>query len=108
MWIHDDSFFLNNDRVIEFCDEIISQNISTKFICSGRFKPISEKMVKKLEQANFIQVLLGLESGDETILKTRHKNITPDDVIKAVKLFAETKIEIYAFLIIGLPGENLQ
>lgn len=108
IWIHDDSFFLNNDRVIKFCDEVISRKILVEFVCSGRFKPISEKMVKKLEQANFVQVLLGLESGDENILKACHKNITTEDALKAVKLFAETKIEIYAFIIIGLPGENKQ
>lgn len=106
IWIHDDTFFLNTSRVIEFCDVIISKNITVNFICSGRFKPISQEVVTKLEQAHFTKVLLGLESGDDMILKKCHKGITQNDVINAVKLFGKSKIDIYAFIIIGLPGET--
>ena len=108
IWIHDDTFFIDTKRVIEFCDEIVKRNIKLQFTCSGRVKPISAEMVKKLEQAGFTKVLLGLESGDEEILKRCHKNITQQDVIDAFKLFAKTKISVYAFLIIGLPGETLE
>ncbi|WP_321504098.1 B12-binding domain-containing radical SAM protein [uncultured Methanoregula sp.] len=106
IWIHDDTFFLNTSRVIQFCDLIISKNIKINFICSGKFKPISKEMVQKLEQAHFIKVLLGLESADESILKRCHKGITQKDVIHAVDLFAKSKIDIYAFIIVGLPGET--
>jgi radical SAM superfamily enzyme YgiQ (UPF0313 family) len=60
----------------------------------------------KLEQANFTKVLVGLESGDNRVLKLTHKAITQDDVLRAFNLFAKTKIEVYAFLIVGLPGET--
>jgi radical SAM superfamily enzyme YgiQ (UPF0313 family) len=63
-------------------------------------------MVNKLEEANFTQVLLGLESADDTILKKCHKGITRADVIKVFNLFKKTKIELTAFLIVGLPGET--
>mgnify|MGYP001559641081 FL=1 len=75
IWIHDDTFFIDNERVIEFCDEVIKRKLKVAFTCSGRMKPLSERMIKKLEQANFGKVLLGLESGDEGILKTSHKMI---------------------------------
>lgn len=108
IWIHDDTFFIDNERVIEFCDEIIKRKLKVAFTCSGRMKPLSEMMIKKLEQANFKKVLLGLESGDEGILKTSHKMITQADVINAFTLFSKSKISILAFLIVGLPGENMK
>jgi anaerobic magnesium-protoporphyrin IX monomethyl ester cyclase len=108
IWIHDDSFFLDNDRVIAFCDEIVRRGIKTKFIASGRMKPLKKEMIKKLEQANFVMVLLGLESGDEGILKACHKQITQKDAINAFKLFSHSSIELCAFLIVGLPGETLE
>lgn len=43
IWLMDDQFFLINERVIEFCKQIIKKKIKLKFICSGRFKPISKK-----------------------------------------------------------------
>lgn len=107
IWIHDDTFFVDNQRVIDFCDEIIKRNIKINFSCQGRVKPVNEKMVKKLEQANFKRVSLGIESGDSGILKRCRKGIDQEDIINAFKLFAKTKISITSFLIIGLPGENI-
>jgi len=106
IWIHDDTFFLDTDRVIKFCDEIIKRNISIEFICSGRAKPLTAEMVDKLEQANFTNVLIGLESGDEGILARCNKNISRSDVVNAFNLFSTSRIRLMAFLIVGLPGET--
>jgi radical SAM superfamily enzyme YgiQ (UPF0313 family) len=105
--INDDSFFVNNQRVIEICNEIIKRKIKLDFICSGRIKPLSKEVVKKLEEANFIRVTLGIESGDNSILKSCHKGINQEDILNAFKLFSKSKIHLKTYLIIGLPGENL-
>lgn len=106
IWIHDDSFFLDNERAISICEEIASRKIKLNFICSGRVKPVSEKLVKAMEMAGFRQVLVGLESGSEKILKNSHKSITPDDAINAYRLFKNSPIELTSFLIVGLWGED--
>ena len=108
IWIHDDSFFINNKRVIEICDEIVKRNIQIEFLCSGRITPVCAEMIKKLEEANFKIVALGIESGDDEILKRCHKGINQADIIKAFKLFAKSKITLKTFLIVGLPGETLE
>lgn len=108
IWIHDDSFLLNNKRVIEFCDEIVKRGIKKEFICSGRMKPLSQEMIKAMEKAGFKHVLFGLESGAEEILRTSRKAITKEDAIKAFKLFAKSSIKIHPFLIVGLPGETVE
>ncbi|OGG11305.1 hypothetical protein A2Z00_02395 [Candidatus Gottesmanbacteria bacterium RBG_13_45_10] len=106
IWFHDDQFFLINARVIEFCNEIVRRKIKLKFICSGRFKPVSKEMVQALERAGFMQVLFGLESGSPKILKLCRKFITQEEVINTVALFKNTKIILTAFLIVGLYGET--
>jgi len=106
VWIHDDTFFIDNNRVIALCDEIIKKGIKLKFTCSGRMKPLSPELIRKLEAAGFYKVLFGLESGDNGILKRCHKNITQNDAIAAFKLFAGSNITVFAFLIVGLPGET--
>ncbi|MFH1503099.1 MAG: radical SAM protein [Candidatus Diapherotrites archaeon] len=107
IFIHDDSFFSNNERVIKICDEIIKRKIKMNFVCEGRIKPISSEMIKKLEQANFKRVLLGIESGDNGILKACHKGINQEDILHAFKLFSKSSINLKTLLIIGLPGENI-
>lgn len=106
VWIHDDQFFLDNQRVIEFCDSIVKQNIKLRFICSGRFKPVSKEMVAALEKAGFVEVLFGLESGSPKVLDLCHKMITRKDVVETVRLFKNTRIFIVTFLIVGLYGET--
>jgi radical SAM superfamily enzyme YgiQ (UPF0313 family) len=108
IWIHDDTFFIDNKRVIQICDEIIKRNYNLEFICSGRVKPVSKEMVDKLEQANFTKIMFGLESGDNGILKRCHKNITQDDAVNAITMFINSKIDVKIFLIVGLPGEEYE
>jgi len=108
IWIQDDSFFLNNNRVIRFCNEIIKRNIHIEFCCAGRVKPLSEETVLKLEEAGFKEVQLGLESGDAGVLAGCNKGITLGDVTKAVQLFATTDIVLTLYVIVGLPGETEQ
>ncbi|MFH1503100.1 MAG: radical SAM protein [Candidatus Diapherotrites archaeon] len=106
--INDDSFFVNNQKVIDICNEIIKRKIKMDFVCSGRIKPISKEVVEKLEEANFIRVTLGIESGDDGILKSCHKGINQEDILKAFKLFSKSNIHLKTYLIIGLPGESIE
>jgi anaerobic magnesium-protoporphyrin IX monomethyl ester cyclase len=108
IWIHDDSFFLRNSRVIDFCTEIIKRGIKIEFICSGRMKPLNSEMILAMEQAGFTHILFGLESGSEEILRSSKKAITKEDAINAIKLFKNSSIRISTFLIVGLPGETIE
>ena len=108
IWIEDDTFFLNNKRVIDFCDEVIKHKYKVSFCCAGRIKPLTEEMVIKLELAGFKEVMLGLESGDNDVLKRCHKGITQDDTLAAITLFSKKNINLTLYIIVGLPGETRQ
>ena len=109
IWIQDDTFFVNNERVIEFCNEVLKRKMKKiGFICVARMKPISPEMVDKLIETNFIKVFLGLESANEKILKKCHKGVTQEDTVRAYELFAKTDIVVKMFLIVGLPGETIE
>ncbi len=106
VWIHDDSFLLDNQRAINICNEIVRRNIKLKFICSARFKPISKEVIEALEKAGFELVLFGLESGSAKILKSSRKGITKEDIEKTYRLFASSSVEAVCFIIVGLYGED--
>lgn len=106
IWIHDDAFMINKNRTIEFCDAIIKRGIKTQFVASARFRPISKEVVRKMEQAGFIHVLFGLESGANDVIKGMKKGITKEHVRYGMRLFKETDMKATAFLIAGLPGET--
>jgi anaerobic magnesium-protoporphyrin IX monomethyl ester cyclase len=108
LWIHDDSFFLDNNRVIAICNEIVNRGIKIEFICSGRMSPLKQQMVNALEKAGFTEILFGLESGAKEILRTVKKAITKKDAINAIKLFSKSSIRVSTLLIVGLPGETIK
>ncbi|MBF0125761.1 MAG: B12-binding domain-containing radical SAM protein [Magnetococcales bacterium] len=106
--ILDDQFFMLKQHVLDFCAEIQRRGIHKRasFFCSGRVKPLDREMILAMEMANFENVILGLESGSREILKRCHKKITPEDVLRAVSLFADSTINVAILLVIGLPGET--
>ena len=106
VWIHDDSFFLDNERAIALCDRIERENLGLRFICSGRFKPLSERLVRAMERARFTWVLFGLESGCQRVLDRNHKALKLFDATKALQLLSDSPIQCTSFLIVGLPGED--
>ena len=106
IWIHDDAFMINKNRTIEFCDAIIERGIKTQFVASARFRPISDEVVNKMEQAGFVHVLFGLESGADDVIKGMKKGISKDHVRYGMNLFGKTGMKATAFLITGLPGET--
>jgi radical SAM superfamily enzyme YgiQ (UPF0313 family) len=106
IWIHDDAFMINKARTLDFCNAIIRRGIKTQFIASARFRPISPEVVQKMEQAGFIQVLFGLESGANDVIKGMKKGITKEHVRYGLSLFSTTNLKATAFIIAGLPGET--
>lgn len=103
---HDDTFLLDNERVILFCKLTIEANLSLKFICSARVKPISTEMFRWMKRAGFIKIMFGLETGSPALLKSIHKNIAPTDVLYLFKLLSEFDFDITTFLMCGFPGET--
>lgn len=103
---HDDTFLLDNEQVILFCKLTIEANLSLKFICSARVKPISIEMFRWMKRAGFIKIMFGLETGSPALLKSIHKNITPTDVLDLFKLLSEFDFDITTFLMCGFPGET--
>ena len=106
--ITDDTFLIDNDRAMFFCDEIIKKKLSFKFYGFARFTPLSEQLLYKLKQAGFLSLGFGLESANDTIRRNIHKQIDKEDVLRAVSLCQKTQMNIQILLIVGLPGETWQ
>ena len=103
----DDTFTLDNQRVIEICKELIRRKIKIKFQCQGRIKPVSREMFYWMEKAGFDQIGFGIETGSKKILASINKGITQEDCINALNILKEfKKLKVAKYLIVGLPGET--
>ena len=104
--ILDDTFTLDNDRVVEFCQRIIALDLNIDFIAAGRVKPVAEEMLGYMEKAGFRRLEFGVETGAENLMHNNRKGITRADVEDLFRKISRFNIAIAIYLIVGLPGED--
>jgi radical SAM superfamily enzyme YgiQ (UPF0313 family) len=107
LYFQDLEFTVNNQRVIEICDEIIARGLKFKWRCSGRFTDFRQKgLLAKMHEAGMYAINLGLESGSKTIIENCNKKLELDIVPLVAKWCKELGIVLDTYLICGLPGET--
>lgn len=106
LFIHDDNFTENSDRLIEFCKIKQKYFPKLKWICHSRADSLSLDLLKEMESAGCVEIQIGVESGDDRILNNCNKRIKITTIYNAFKLFKKTKINTWATFIIGNEGET--
>ncbi len=102
----DPTFTINTKRVVELCQKIIQSNIKFTWSCNADLKSLNAEKIKFMKQAGCHTVSVGIESGDDDILKKYSKMISVEQIKETVNLLNEHKIKILGYFIIGLPGED--
>ena len=106
----DDNFTLLMERVEKFCDMMIEKGLNKKmgWRCSNglRVDKVNYELLKKMKEAGCYMVSLGIESGNENILKKMKKSIDLNKVRQAVKLCNQVGIETRGLFMFGNYGED--
>jgi radical SAM superfamily enzyme YgiQ (UPF0313 family) len=104
----DDNITLRREHIESICKLIISENI--KIECSTpngiRADTIDDDIVKLMKKAGWYMTALGIESANETVLKTIKKSETIDEIKNAILILQKNRIEVTGFFILGLPGDT--
>lgn len=108
LFIEDDTFTENPKRVMKICDEMISRGIDLTWKCPNgvRANNLSFDLLKSMRKAGCYQLGLGIESGDEDILRNIKKGITLDMVRNVVKKCNQVGIGVVGFFMFGNLGET--
>lgn len=106
IFISDELFAVNFDRVKEFCARIKPYNI--RWSAQFRVCDVNEEMVRLLKDANCTVMSFGLESADNGILKSMNKHITIEQSEKALKLAYDYGITPWGNFIFGDPEETIE
>lgn len=102
----DDVWGLNKQWILEFCDELIRQNLDLTWSCECRVNTIDKEVLKKMKKAGCRCIFFGIESLNQEILDVVNKRITISEIISALRWTKEAGIETRANFILGLPKEN--
>ncbi len=104
--IMDDTFTLNKERVLEFCDKVKACNFKLNMTCLTNVKNADYPMFKRMKEVGFSIVAFGVESGNEQILKLINKGITKNGVRNAVSMAKKAGLDTELLFMIGNIGES--
>ncbi|MFC1852469.1 B12-binding domain-containing radical SAM protein [candidate division CSSED10-310 bacterium] len=104
----DDNFCGSYERVMEFCELMIDKKFPLVWYCNARVDDVDSPLLYKMKQAGCWCVLYGIESGVQKNLDTLQKNITLQQIRRAVRLTKEADLKVYTPFIFGIPGETYE
>jgi len=106
--IYDDVWNLDLSRAEKILDLIIRRRLNVHIRCSNgiRVDQVSKKFLKKFIKAGGRYVAFGIESGVQDILDKIPKNISIEQIKKAVNISKKLKLEVTGFFILGLIGDT--
>lgn len=107
--VYDDTFTLNKERVVEFCDKILKRDI--KWFCEGHIEFVIKNpdIIKKMVNSGMLCIQFGIESGSNKVLKGYNKRTDFNMIIKAISMCKEMGMHgITGNFIIGGAFESVE
>jgi radical SAM superfamily enzyme YgiQ (UPF0313 family) len=103
--IEDDTFTGNQNRVVEFCKELIRRNIKIKWYCNVRVD-LKYDTMKWMKKAGCVLVTVGYESANRDILKNIDKKITPKMILEFSHNTRKAGLLVHGCFMAGNRGET--
>lgn len=100
-FIADDIFTINKDRVIRFCEEIRKRNLKLEFTCFTHANINDFQMYTIMKDAGFHEIQIGVESGNDVLLKTLKKSQTVKECIRTIEIIKKAGLSPIPLFMIG-------
>lgn len=108
IYIVDDDFLYNKDRLLTFISLVKERGIKKNYICYGRadFIASNPDIMKKLKEIGLYYVLVGLESIENSTLNSCNKKSSVDKNIASIDICNNLDINIMGMFILSLDFES--
>jgi anaerobic magnesium-protoporphyrin IX monomethyl ester cyclase len=105
----DSVFTLNKARTLELCARLAREPLDVVFSCDTRVDQIDAEIIQAMVAARFGIIRLGIETLDDDLLQSAHKDILATQSLQTVGLLRRLapSMAIHAYILTGLPGSNL-
>jgi hypothetical protein len=104
----DDSFSINRDIVLRYCQAIIDHGIEVMWRTATRADLVTEELLPWMKKAGCTKLEIGVETGSPRMQRLIHKDINNADVVRAFKLLQREHIPAGAFFMAGFPEETME
>ena len=100
------TFTLKRQRVVDFCQRLLAQDMGIKWECLTRVDVIDKELVGLMRRAGCDVIRVGVESGSDEILKYMKKGITLAKIRKAANILNSSGMYWAAYFMLGVPNET--
>jgi radical SAM superfamily enzyme YgiQ (UPF0313 family) len=108
IFVQDDTFTLQKDRVLQICEAITQRKYPTRFGCFSRTDVMDDQLATALRRAGFENIVFGIESGDTEVLRKIGKRTTVEKSKEAIKACNKAGLKTTASFVIGLPFDTAE
>ena len=104
-WFSDDLFGQNHQFVQDFCTTLIKNHYNIEWSVVTRASTVSLEHLKLMKAAGCTGLSVGIESGDDEMLKVMKKDTNVDSYIRIVPIVKKI-LRVRGFFLIGNIGES--
>lgn len=102
----DDFFGIYTKYLTQLCNSIIQNCAGLTWSCEMHVNLINEQNIALMKQAGCNLIQIGIESGNDEMLKKIRKGFTIEKAINAAHIINQYEIDLSAFFIVGFPEET--
>ena len=107
--VADDDFAQNKQRTIDLCSGIERSGMKGLYLSCGngiRADNINREVLTAMKKAGFREFRMGVEVGNDKMLKIIKKGETLEQIEKAIKLSCDMGFNVGLNFLMGFPGET--
>ena len=98
---------MNRNHTNDFWEKLISRKLNVRFIIETHLRILDSELIQILKKAGLKGVKVGVESGDEEVLKDANRfTIKKDDQLEKIRELEKNNILVSAMFIIGFPADD--
>ena len=103
----DPVFSINRKHTIEFCKQVIDQNLNITFMVETHLNNLDDEMIPLLRKAGLELVYVGVESSSHFVLKDMKRfTVEHDKQFQVIKKCEDAGIKVKTMFIIGNPEDT--
>ena len=106
IFFDDDTFTSNRSRVVSICEYIKKHHPALRWVCHIRADTVDKDVLTLMKKAGCVEVQVGIESGDEQVLKNTNKGLDLNVTRETFKWLHSLRINSWATFILGNSGET--
>lgn len=103
-----DDFCADKDLTHTLLDGMIRNKLNLRWRAGMRISNIDMELLKKMKIAGCQHIEIGVESGNQEMLKTIRKGISLVKVQEVIKMAKKIKLDCWCYFILGHPNETKQ